>query len=355
MRYSKADRLIVIGAGITGLMTAINARLSGLDVYLLEKGKMPSGSSARIAGVLHSGARFAGWDDELAKVCFEEWKWWVSVLGKEEKKIGGYFLKTKTESDQYLESWLSSLKNIGIPFTEVENPYIGGDIKKENIDRFYFVPEIQINARKLLNKLLELAINLGVNYLPSSVIQEVERADGGYRISVRNKDTLKLEGFPVISSGIDIPEVAKIFGINVTSKVYQGSHILLNTDLTDLLEFVHKPGTYDLLIPSDLGTFITPTLVPYNGLTVSEEELAGLSQVLKNLFEIEPEVIGYMIAGRISISSPDSTLKGDYLAYTQDTILAWSNNYACGKRLAYAIADILGIKKALTAASLISD
>jgi hypothetical protein len=54
-----------------------------------------------------------------------------------------------------------------------------------------------------------------------------------------------------------------------------------------------------------------------------------------------------MIAGRISISSPVSTLKGDYLAYIQDAILAWSNNYACGRRLAYAIADMLGIKKKL--------
>lgn len=349
MKDSKTDTLIVIGAGITGLMTAINAKLSGLEVYLLEKGNKPSGSSVRIAGVLHSGARFAGSDNDLAKVCFEEWKWWISVLSKDKRKVGGYFIKLKNEPTEYLESWLNSLKSIGIPFSEIDSPELGKEINANNIDKYYFVPEIQINASFFTNELVKVAETLGINYLPLSSIQKAEINEDEYEVTINVGNQVKMiKGFPIITSGIDIPEVAKKFGVNLEYSIYQGSHILINTNINELLEFVHKPGTYDLLIPSESGAYITPTLVPYNRLIITEEELESIGSALKNIFINKPEVIGYMTAGRISINSPKSVLKGDYIANLNNLIIAWSNNYACSRRVSYYIAEILGIKKVLT-------
>ncbi len=348
MKSSKSDNLIIIGSGITGLMTAINAKLSGLDVYLVEKGDQPSGTSVRIAGVLHSGARFAGWDDDLAKTCFEEWKWWISVLDKEKREVGGYFIKLKGEPEQYLENWLNSLKAIGIPYTEIDNPEIGKDINNDSIERYYFVPEIKINARYITNELTEIAKRLGINYYTSSTIKEAELQGNEYKIAISGKNEITVKGFPIITSGIEIPEVAKKFGINLQYSVYQGSHILLNTNISEILELIHQPKTYDLFIPTEMGTYVTPTLAPYNNLIIGKEEINGFRNAVKGLFINEPDIIGYITAGRISITWPKSDIKTDYMTNTNNAIIAWSNNYACSRRVSYSIAETLGIKKALT-------
>ena len=51
------EKIGVIGAGITGLFSALNLALDGYDVTLFDREYILSGTSGKFHGMLHSGSR----------------------------------------------------------------------------------------------------------------------------------------------------------------------------------------------------------------------------------------------------------------------------------------------------------
>ncbi|MGC8568472.1 MAG: FAD-dependent oxidoreductase [Nitrososphaeria archaeon] len=342
MRSLATDKAVIIGSGITGALIALNLALAGLKVALVEKDAVPGGSSVRIAGVLHSGARFAGSDDALASECYKEWKWWNSVLSEDRKKVGGYFIGLK-EDAKYHDIWLDSVKKVGIPHAEVSTVDFGELIRREAVERAYWVPEIRINAAAVLNDIINRAVNAGAELYFSHQIVSAVQNEHEYIITLEKGDSKNvLRGIPVIAAGLGIPEVSEKFGIQVDAKRYQGSHLLVNGRTRELLEIIHRPGLYDLFIPAEYGTYITPTLTDFNRFIVKEEEISGLYEKMGGILQAGHSVIGSITAGRIAIESPKSTIGWDYVAYQKGVIIAWSSNYACARRVAKQVADLLG-------------
>ena len=340
--HEKAKSVTVIGAGVTGLLTAINAKANEAEVTILERSSFPNGSSVRIAGVLHSGARFAGFDDELSARCFNDWRWWMSSLVSINKKVGGYFIKIKGEADEYFEGWISSLEKIKIPHSEI-NLKAFGDLNLENLDRIYWTPEIQVASKEVVKALINYAQKIGVNIIYDSEILQAVKEGDEYALLIKNKDKqFKVKGKVVLAAGSGLPELAKMFELNLKYTLFQGSHILINVELPAITEIVHKPATYDLFIPAELGTYLAPTLVPYNNLKVTEDELKGIANV-QRLFYRSIEALGALTASRISISEPSSQLKGGDYVYSNDgLIVLWSNNFACAPSVARKAGEILG-------------
>jgi glycerol-3-phosphate dehydrogenase len=60
----------IVGSGVVGLLTALGLSRMGFNCIVLEQSFPGSGASLNCAGVLHSGARYAVVDSELAKQCF---------------------------------------------------------------------------------------------------------------------------------------------------------------------------------------------------------------------------------------------------------------------------------------------
>jgi len=64
--------VIVIGAGSTGCAIAHDLALRGMDVTLLERGAVASGTTGRNHGQFHSGARYVVNDPQAARECIAE-------------------------------------------------------------------------------------------------------------------------------------------------------------------------------------------------------------------------------------------------------------------------------------------
>ena len=64
--------VLVIGGGATGTGVAWDAALRGLDVVLVERGDLATGTSGRFHGLLHSGGRYAVKDPSAADECARE-------------------------------------------------------------------------------------------------------------------------------------------------------------------------------------------------------------------------------------------------------------------------------------------
>ena len=66
------EKIGVIGAGITGLFSALNLALDGYDVTLFDREYILSGTSGKFHGMLHSGSRYSVNDNESARECIRE-------------------------------------------------------------------------------------------------------------------------------------------------------------------------------------------------------------------------------------------------------------------------------------------
>lgn len=128
--------VVVIGGGANGLFTTLDLTLRGINVTLVEKGDIGSGTSGKFHGLLHSGARYAVTDPEAAKECIQENKIISRIAPHAVKDTGGLFLGI-TESDlEFYERFVSSLDKIGIehrtllPEEVIEmEPYVNRNVK----------------------------------------------------------------------------------------------------------------------------------------------------------------------------------------------------------------------------------
>ena len=65
-------RILIIGAGFTGCALAYDLSLRGMEVTVIERGEIASGTSGRTHGLLHSGGRYCVTDQESAVECIQE-------------------------------------------------------------------------------------------------------------------------------------------------------------------------------------------------------------------------------------------------------------------------------------------
>ena len=87
-----ATTVLVVGGGGTGTGTARDLAARGVDVTLVERGGLASGTSGRSHGLLHSGARYAESDPEGAVECREENEILRDIAGQWIDDTGGLFL-----------------------------------------------------------------------------------------------------------------------------------------------------------------------------------------------------------------------------------------------------------------------
>lgn len=72
------EHVLVIGGGGTGAAIIHDLMRRGYRATLVERGELTSGTTGRHHGQLHSGARYAVGDREIARECMEE----VRILRK---------------------------------------------------------------------------------------------------------------------------------------------------------------------------------------------------------------------------------------------------------------------------------
>jgi len=87
-----SERVLVIGAGITGLFTTMYLSKHGVDVVLIDRNDVLSGTSGRFHGMLHSGTRYTTNDPEAARECIAENKKLYNMGDHFIRDTGGYLL-----------------------------------------------------------------------------------------------------------------------------------------------------------------------------------------------------------------------------------------------------------------------
>lgn len=108
--------VVIIGAGFTGVATAHDLSLRGLDVTVVERGPLVNGTSGRTHGLLHCGGRYCVKDQESAIECIEENLILRKIVPQVIEPNGGLFVALNESDVEYSKAWLEGCEACNIPY-----------------------------------------------------------------------------------------------------------------------------------------------------------------------------------------------------------------------------------------------
>lgn len=115
MRSQLDVRVVVIGGGGTGAAVAYDLSRRGAAVTLVERGELTSGTTGRHHGQLHSGARYAVGDAEIARECMQEVDILRRIAPESIEMNMGLFVALNDDDVDYLPTFTDGLRSAGIP------------------------------------------------------------------------------------------------------------------------------------------------------------------------------------------------------------------------------------------------
>jgi glycerol-3-phosphate dehydrogenase len=110
----KKNRVLVIGGGGTGAAVACDLAQRGYTPVLIERDEFTGGTTGRHHGQLHSGARYAVGDREIARECFEETVILRKIAPGLIEDNGGLFIALSEEEASFAEPFRQACSEAGI-------------------------------------------------------------------------------------------------------------------------------------------------------------------------------------------------------------------------------------------------
>ena len=128
--------VLVIGGGSTGCGIARDLARRGVDVVLVERGHLTQGTTGRMHGLLHSGARYADTDPESARACIAENRILRRIAAHCVEPTGGLFVSLSVDDPAYVEEKRAACEACDIPANVLSAadardraPYLAPDVE----------------------------------------------------------------------------------------------------------------------------------------------------------------------------------------------------------------------------------
>ncbi|WP_298338023.1 FAD-dependent oxidoreductase [Ferrimicrobium sp.] len=249
-------RVIVIGAGATGLGVAWDLTLRGIEVIVLEAQEIGAGTSGRFHGLLHSGGRYLVTDPSAAKECYQENMLLRDIASEAVVTTGGYFVKKYGDDDVFESNWLGQAEKLGVPV----HPVSVGDLRAEmgmlteQIERSYWVPDGVLEGFKMLAMLVQAIQARG------SKLFEHTKATGlrlqgdrvnGVAVEERSGGTRVIDCDAVVNTaGPWAGFVARDWGLDIRVQPSYGLMLIFaNRRLDKVVNRLKSPSDGDIFVP----------------------------------------------------------------------------------------------------------
>ena len=255
--------VLVVGGGATGAGVVRDLATRGVDVTLVERGGLGSGTSGRSHGLLHSGARYAESDARGAEECLEENETLRDIAGACIRDTGGLFVQLAEDDPEYFEAKRTACEEIGIPAETLSGeaaresvPDLAGDV-----ERVMHVPDAVIYPSRLVAANAADARDHGATIHTHAPVEDVSR-DGESVTSVTVggsvDDTIEAN-YVVNATGAWAGEFAAMAGIDVAMQPNRGVMVSVEYEgLGPVLNRCRDPDDGDIVVPHDdevvLGT-----------------------------------------------------------------------------------------------------
>ena len=264
-------RVVVVGAGATGLGVGWDLALRGLAVTVIEQGDIAHGTSGRFHGLLHSGARYVVRDPKAAAECFQENQILRKVAAGSVEPVGGYFVESDQAVAGYRERWLAAMTAVGVPWEEASVSRLRQQIPDlaPTIRRAYRVPDGVINGFELLFRLRRgIELHGGMVRLFTRLVGVSISASGrvqGVQVKTRQGEDEWIACDALVNAaGPFAGHVAELFGDPFAMRLSRGVMLVFaERKVPVVINRLASPGDGDILVPhhrvSIWGTTDEPT------------------------------------------------------------------------------------------------
>ncbi|MFP3304573.1 MAG: FAD-dependent oxidoreductase [Vulcanisaeta sp.] len=280
--------IVVVGGGVNGLFTALDLSLRGFKVLLLERGSVGSGTSGRMHGLLHSGARYVVTDPRAAVECIEENRIMARIAPHAIEDTGGYFVAIDKDDLDFQEEFISGLRRANIDFRIVD---VGEALREEpnlnpEVKAVVEVPDKVVFARDLLFSVAISAYREGALIAQNMEVVGFE-LNGDKIASIKVKDgytndVRRVESDVVVNAaGPWAGHVASLAGVAVDVMPTMGVMVVYQRRLTKrVINRMRKPSDGDILVPygstSIMGTTAAIIEDP-DSVSISDEDVEFLT------------------------------------------------------------------------------
>ncbi len=236
MKAKKYD-VVIIGAGITGLLLHLKLLELGFKVLLIEKGeKLARSSSTKCEGILHRGLYHSYAIDDIAEAIEVSRKCiygYEQILSKYPQVVEEYFLETvalikdNTNAEKAMERW----NKAGVDYELITSDHairILPEAKLDNSFSYFKAKEKSINPRLLLH----LIQNQIVNVHKGDIINEVKdlKFIDKHSITIKNINgeyEVVEADFIVYAAGKGVKQIfSDEFKMDLPIKIYK-AHLLV--------------------------------------------------------------------------------------------------------------------------------
>ena len=292
-------RIIVIGGGATGCGVARDLVLRGYKTILVESGNLGSGTSSRSHGMLQSGARYAVTETSFAAECYRERNIISKIFPKAVNLIGGLFIRSSKDPEDYVEKFLKGCEVAKIPTREIqvsEVLKIERELNK-NILRAFQVPDALIYPKKLFDLLAKEIRAYGGKILTNHQVVSIKETNGvADSIVVSHngvKTNIECDGI-INAAGPWASKVAKLINQNVELQLTRGCGIFFTGQLVKkAINRCRIPNSNDIMCPSgEESLWGTTSEVVYDPDT-PDTRPDEIKELIKGAQELFPNIRNY--------------------------------------------------------------
>ena len=173
--------VLVLGGGVTGVGIARDLAIRGLDVTLVERGRLTDGATGRMQGLLYSGARYADAAPAIAKQCYAENRTLAEIANHCIEETDGLLVSTDTDDDDdAFDSLLEACQDCDIPVEEL----IGEEVREmepalgEDVERAVRVPDATVDPFRLTVATAHSAMEFGADIRTHTEVTDIHVEDG---------------------------------------------------------------------------------------------------------------------------------------------------------------------------------
>ena len=255
MTANKKTDVLVVGGGVVGLSVAYELARQGVEVTLLERGRLGGEASWAGAGMLPPGSWYsehAALDDfaKLAKECYPTWSeelLELSGINNEFWVCGGRYDKSSA-NDMYCQR-LNRWRDLGIQVEEHE-------------DHFWVPEEAQIRNPRHIKALQRSCEALGTTIYQKCDVKAFNTTPDGVKTVIAIDGSFDV-GSVVITAGCWSSPLVKQLGLNLPSRPLRGQMLLLRPEQMTLPCNRHRYPFY--LVPRRDGLLLVGATVEYVG------------------------------------------------------------------------------------------
>ena len=330
-------RVVVIGGGGTGAAILYDLLKRGFVATLVEKGEVTSGTTGRHHGQLHSGARYAVGDREIARECMEEVRILRRIAPEAIEMNYGLFVGLDDIDVSFGDEFMEACHESTIPAKEIPIETVLAMEPNLNpaIRRAVQVPDGTIDAWRLPLHFFASANVLGGSVRTFTEVLAIESRNGAVSgVTVHNLAEGSEETIPadivVSATGAWAGKVAQRAGISLPVTPAPGTMVAVKKRLNNMvISHLHPAGDGDIIVPqrglSIIGSTQWQTDDP-DTVTVPADDITNLMKRASELvptFETTPFHAAWTasrpLAGAAESADDGRKLSRDFFAIDHGT------------------------------------